>query len=123
MRFLLACLLALTLSFNPISGFAATQDCGQAMAQMTTQASDMSNMDMSAMSDASKSKPDVPCCPHPMKDCAKACAAMSAATPGVLPQMEDVRFFAEAAVQLDLTTQVEPSFKPPNLDRPPRLTA
>ncbi len=128
MRFLLACLLALTLSLNPMIGFAAAMDCDQSMSQSAAKASsmagmDMAGMDMSAKGDTSKSTPDQPCCPHPMKDCAKACAAMGAATIGLPPADHVATFFATTPVKLAASNTFAASFKPPQLDRPPRTTA
>ncbi len=131
MRILFACLLALILSFNPLAGFAVAADCEQAMAQpmasqdsaKTMASADIAGMKMSTKEAPSKTQSGAPCCDHKMKDCAKACAAMGAVTTAILPMTQVVMVPTSHRIKSPVTHTAGASFKPPQLDPPPRTLA
>ena len=119
MRLLLAFLLAMTFAFNPAVAPAKQMDCASAMSVAMDQA-DMSSMDMTTAANTAKNSPAGTCCPHPTKDCLKACAGMLSVSAAVLPtSLEFSRleapFETPAAASL-----VVASFEPRQFDRPPK---
>jgi hypothetical protein len=114
-RFILAFVAVMALAVAPPGVAAARAGCAQAMEQMTA-AMDRSSSVAGDQGDAAKA----PCCPHPSKGCAKACAAMSAAAAITPTGFERVTIYQTLAANGPAASPFSPSCEPSGFDPPPR---
>jgi hypothetical protein len=111
-RFLLACLVAMTMLVNPVAASAARMECDKSQpAKMSTMAATM---------------PGMPCCDHdkvPAKPCAKLCDMFQSVSVALPPVIQTVQIFSQPATAEARATAALQYFEPGTLDPPPRLQA